>query len=204
MTSEIEPHKTSLAVWDVLSPVVMGRSSKMKVGAKCSAGCSLAGQEIEVHNETGVMTANGRLGAAAWPGTSGLYWTELDFIAPATDGTHSWTVRFTAEKLELPHEAAHSNFSLMIVKPPEHTVTVKVTKQNTETPVQCADVRLGVYRASTDETGLAKVELPKGTYDLNVCHTSYETFSKPVEVIKDVTIAIDFVVAVEPEQEYWR
>jgi len=203
MTSDVEPHNTSLAIWDIPCPVVMGRSSKMKVGVRCSAGCPLTGQQIEVHNETGATKATGRVGAAAWPGTSGLYWTDLDFTAPDTEGTHSWAVRFTAHELELPHEPAFSAFSLIIVKPPEHTVTVKVTEKDTQTPVQHAEVRLGVYRAATDETGLAKVELPKGTYELNVCKIPYETFSEPVEVTEDVTLSIDVVAAVEPQQEYW-
>ncbi|HYR83869.1 MAG TPA: hypothetical protein VE422_07305 [Terriglobia bacterium] len=198
-----EDHTTSLAVWDIPSPVVIGRLSKLKVGARCSAGCQLAGQHIEVHDETGATTATGRLGAAPWSGTSGLYWTELDFTAPDTEGTHSWAVRFTAQEFEQPHEPAFSNFSLIIVGPPDHTVSIKVIEKDTETPVQHAEVRLGVYRASTDEAGLAKVELPKGTYDLTVCKIPYETFSAPVEVIDDITISIDVVAAVEPRQEYW-
>ena len=37
------PHTTSMAVWDVPSPVVMNRSFKVKVGVKCSATCQPGG-----------------------------------------------------------------------------------------------------------------------------------------------------------------
>src|SRR5438093_13225580 len=35
------PHATSLAVWAIPSPVVMGERFKIKVGAKSAAGCKL-------------------------------------------------------------------------------------------------------------------------------------------------------------------
>ena len=40
MTPEAEPHNTSLAIWDIPCPMVMGRSLKMKVGLL--APCALA------------------------------------------------------------------------------------------------------------------------------------------------------------------
>ncbi len=60
---DAEQHKTSLAVWDVASPLVIGRSAKIKVGAKCSAGCQLTGHEIEIHDQTGITVARAGLGA---------------------------------------------------------------------------------------------------------------------------------------------
>src|SRR5512134_1698403 len=63
------PHATSMAVWDVPSPVVMNRSFKVKVGVKCSSACSLAGQLIEVRDDGGTQVGEGRLGETPWPGT---------------------------------------------------------------------------------------------------------------------------------------
>src|ERR1051325_2544016 len=85
-------HKTSLAVWDLPSPLVIGRPAKMKIGAKCSAGCRLTDHEIEIHDQANRNIARARLGAAPWSGTTGLYWAELDFSAPAAAGTHTWSV----------------------------------------------------------------------------------------------------------------
>src|SRR5262245_5758218 len=42
------PHKTSLAVWDVLSPAAMNTWFKAKVGIKCAALCRLTGQLVEI------------------------------------------------------------------------------------------------------------------------------------------------------------
>ena len=198
------PHELSLAVWDLPSPLVMNRSSRMKAGARCSAGCSLTGKEIEIHDQMGARVASGRLGPTPFPGTSALYWAEVDMIAPSTDGPHSWTVRFIAEELELPHKEASSNFSFIAVKPPEHCVTIHVREEKTQTPVESVEVRLGVYRTATDETGLAQVDLPKGNYDLNVWKVGYEIFSRPIQVTSDVSVQVEVVVAVEPEQEYWK
>src|SRR5215813_14078502 len=69
---EAVEHKTSLAVWDQDSPVVIGRTVRMKVGAKCSAGCVLKDQAIEIRNHTGASIARAALGSEPWPGTTGL------------------------------------------------------------------------------------------------------------------------------------
>ncbi len=61
----------------------------------------------------------------------------------------SWTARFEAAELELPHDDASSSFSAAIVRPPEHTLTVKVIEKDTAHPVEEALVRLGAYRAET-------------------------------------------------------
>ena len=73
----VEEHKTSLAVWDLASPVVVGRPGKMKVGAKCSAGCTLTDHEVEVFDaferagEDGVARRFGRRGLALLVGVPG-------------------------------------------------------------------------------------------------------------------------------------
>ena len=196
-------HEISLAIWDLPSPPVVNRRSKIKVGGNCSGGCQLADQEIEIRNEAGGTVANAKLGPAPWFGTSALYWAELDFAAPAAEGTYSWNVGLTAANLELPHARASSQFSFIAVPPPEHTVTVKVIERSTETPVDDVQVRLGVYRGCTDESGSAKVELRKGVYDLVVWKLGYEPLTKALEVIADVTVEVEIEAATEPEQEYW-
>jgi hypothetical protein len=46
-----KPHTSSLAMWDVPSPVVLDSRFTVKVGLKCSASCPLAGATIEIHDE---------------------------------------------------------------------------------------------------------------------------------------------------------
>jgi hypothetical protein len=194
-------HEASLAVWDVPSRAVMGRRFKVKVGAKCSAAeCQLAGREIEVCGETGATVAREKLGDTPWLGTGALYWAEVDLAAPAAEGVYSWTATFASE----PHRTVSSSFSFLTVKPPEHTVTIKVIDRDTDAPVANVAVRLGVYRASTDECGLARMETANGTYDLTMHKVDYETCPRSVEVTGDVNVQVEVWFAPKPAQDpYW-
>ncbi len=189
----VRPHETSLAVWAIPSPVVTGRPFAIKVGAKSAAGCDLADRPIAVCDETGAELASGVLGAKPWPGTSALYWTELKLVAPAKAGMFSWSVQFAAADLALPHRGASSRFSIAIVDPPEHKLTVKVVEQQTASPVENAQVRLGAYRAATGASGVAELMLPKGRYDLNVWKSGYEAPATTIAIDADLAVEIEMV-----------
>src|SRR5207244_254664 len=137
------PHATSLAVWAVPSPVVMGERFGIKVGAKSAAGCKLDAKEIEVRDQTGAIIARANLGETPWPETSALFWTDVELLAPAEEGIFSWSVKFAAAEVEMPHEGASSNFSVVVVKPPQHRLTVNVIEKETAAPVENVQVRLG-------------------------------------------------------------
>ena len=196
-------HEITLAVWDIPSPVVMSRQFKVKVGVKCSAGCQLTGKEVEVHTETGGEVASASLGETPWVGTGALYWAEVDLAAPAAEGQYFWSVRFAAADLEVSHGGASASLSFRTIKPPEHSVLIKVIDKETEAPVQDVAVRLGFYRTSTDESGLAKVEVPKGTYDLSLWKVGYEALPRTVEVTEDVSVHVEILVVPEPPEPYW-
>jgi hypothetical protein len=189
--ADVIPHATSLAVWAVPSPVVMGEEFGIKVGAKSSAGVALTGEMIEVCDEADVVVARGRLGETPLQGTSALYWSEIALLAPAREGVCSWAVKFAPADLDLPHEPASSTFSVAIVRPPQHRLTIKVVEQETAAPIANAQLRLGAYRAATDHAGLAEVDLPAGVYDLGVWKVGYEAPGRTVELNGDVTVAIE-------------
>jgi hypothetical protein len=197
------PHATSMAAWDVPSPVVMNNSFKVKAGVKCAAMCSLAGQLVEVRDESGARAGEGRLGEAPWPGTSALYVAEMELTAPATEGICSWSARFVPTGSELPHEEASAVFGFRTGRPPEHRVKVKVTDKETEEPLENVEVSLGVYRASTDALGLASLQLPGGFYSLNAWKAGYETLPTMVEVDKDLMIQVEalFSPRKDPDDE---
>src|SRR5207302_8959465 len=132
--------------------------------AKSAGGSSLAGTAIEVCDEAGEVLARGELNDTPWPGTDALYWTEVALRAPATAGLRIWSVKFAAAGLELPHDASSASFSIAVVDPPEHRLTVKVVAKETQAPIEDAVVCLGAYRASTGPFGVAEVMMPKGTY----------------------------------------
>ena len=76
ITFTTKPHDTSMAVWDVPSPVVISHPFTVKVGVKCSAPCQLAGRVIDVCDGEGHRVATGTLGDSPWPGTTALYVAE--------------------------------------------------------------------------------------------------------------------------------
>ena len=77
----------------------------------------------------------------------------------------------------------------------EHTLTVTVAADGT--PLADAVVRLGPYREPTDASGIAKIRLARGRYELVVWRTGYAMTATPVAVEADAAIA----VATEPLPE---
>ena len=199
--STTTPHPTSIAVWDVPSPVVVNSSFTVNVGMTCSLACQLTGQLIVVRDEAGIQAGEGRLGDTPWPGTSALYGAQVHLAAPAGEGMYTWAVTFAGTESETPHEDASATFSFRTARPPDHRVTVTVLERDTEAPLEHVQVRLGVYRASTDERGRASLEVPKGRYDLSLGKVGYETHSQTVEVTQDVTIQVKAVSAPDKDPD---
>ena len=204
ITVKTVAHDTSLAVWGVPSPIVIDHPFRIHVAATCSAGCDLKGKEIQICDESGASLARGNLGETPWDGTRALYWTEVDLVAPAKEGATSRSISFAPTELQLPHGGASARFGFETVKPPQYSVTVKVVQKDAGTPIEDAQVRLGVYFACSDQTGLAIVAIPQGTYDLDVLKTGYEAPSRVLYVNGDVTVEVE-VAVIPPENPdaYW-
>jgi hypothetical protein len=188
------PHATSLAVWANPSPVVIGDPFKIKVGAKSSGACELRGAQIEIQDETGARIGVGTLGDTPWVDTGALYWTEVDLAAPMKEGVVSWSARFAPSALKIPHDGSSAEFSFAAVRPPEHSVTVRVIEKDTGVPIPNAQVRLGAYMASTDESGLAKLKTSGGTYDVIAWKGGYKSPSVTLAVTEDVGVQIEAAV----------
>lgn len=187
-------HATSMAVWDVPSPIAVGDRFRMKVGVKCSADCNLTDKQIEIYDHEGSKVATEKLGHVPWPDTGTLYWVEVELESPGTEGYYRWTVKFPEPDLELPHEEASYQFAFTTARPPEHVVTVEVIDKDTKTPIKNADVLLHPYRGYTDEGGVAKLEVPKGEYEIWVSKYKYKTFQTTVKVASDVAVKAELLV----------
>ncbi|MEA2905654.1 MAG: hypothetical protein QOI12_3041 [Alphaproteobacteria bacterium] len=195
------PQGTSLAVWDIPSPVVTGARFAIKVGAKSAAGQELRGARIEIRDDTGATVAQSMLGGTPWPDTSALYWTEVELSAPAHEGLGAWRATFAASELELPHDASSSTFSVAVVRPPEHRLTVKVVERETANPVENAIVRAGAFRATTNPGGLAQVAMPKGTFDLAIWKVGYEAPVRTVVIEDDMTVEVEVLTLPEEDPD---
>ncbi len=192
----VKPHITSMAVWDVPSPIAFNARFKLKVGVKCSAECKLTGKEIEILNHQGEKVATGMLGEFPWPASGALYWAEVELEAPATEGYHNWTVQFPNPDLELPHGEASYPLVFGVVRPPEHLVTVEVIDKDEKTPIMNAQVMLHPYRGFTDKHGMVKIGVTKGEYILCIPkHDKYKTFQKTVHVDSEVAFKAELAVA---------
>lgn len=205
--SEREPieheatHTTSLAVWDLTSPVVIGCRTTLKVGVACPAGCDLTGTWIDVYNETGARVGGGKLGSVPWPATTALYWAELDLAAPEVEGDQSWS--FHATTPEPPHGQATSIVRFVASRPPEHRVTLEVIDKASGIPLTGVELRVGRFRAATNEAGIAYVEVPAGTCEVCAFKIGYDILSSTAHIIGDTTIRLEVAVAPEPVQPYW-
>ena len=187
-----KPHPTSIAVWDVPSPVIVDRDFEVKVGVKCSALCRLTGRGVEIRDGAGDRVARATLGEATWPGTDSLYWAEVALPGPVTKAVSVWSVTFLAADV---HEAASATFSCRAARPPEHTATIQVAARDTGAPVEGVEVRLGAYEAFTDRRGLATVEVPTGSYDLTIRKDGYAADPVSVEMSRDTTVDLTLLGA---------
>ncbi len=193
VSSQTRPHQTSLAVWSVPSPVRMADRFAVTVGAKSSGACALGGARIEIRDHAGAVVGDGILDDAPWPGTDALYWTEIALSGPSREGPQCWSVAFAATDLELPHLGSSAEFGFTAARPPEHRVAVAVTESNVATPVEETQIALGPYRAATDKTGMAHIEVPGGTYDLAVWKSGFEPASRTVEIAADVSVQLELI-----------
>ncbi len=223
--SATAPHSTSIAVWGVPSPVVVSSRFTVTVGVKCPAACSLTGRRIVVRDAAGAEVGRGRLGSRPAPGTRALYAARVALAAPAEAGVHAWTATFpaagpaaplvaedgppaapppeTAAPAEAPHAEAQATFSFRAAARPEHSVTVTVHDQGTETPLAAVEVHLGPYRAATDAAGRTRVDVPPGDYDLYVRKAGYAPHTGRVAVTGDIALRVAATPApdVDPDDE---
>jgi hypothetical protein len=201
----VVPQPTSLAVWDVPLSVVRGAAFTVKAGAKSAANASLAGCPIELVDETGAVAGLGRLGDKPLGGTDALYWTEVSLTAPRREGLATFTARFAAAGLALPHDASGTSFGVAVVPPPEHLLRVKVVEQASCAPIPDVELRLGTYRGTTGEAGLAQIALPKGCYELHLWKVGFEASARTIEIDGDALVQIEATVVPEEDPDArWR
>jgi hypothetical protein len=193
------PLATSLAVWDIPSPVIISTPFKVKVGVKISHACGLKGAAVELLDDTGKRKGTGRLGDCPWEGTTALYWAEIEATAPDNDGPTCWSARFPATESDLPHDHALAQFTFVAVRPPNHKLTIMIFDKETAAPIENAQVRLGCFRTVTDASGLAELSVPDGHYEVKAWMVAHELCPTTIEVTKDMTLRLEAVAL--PEED---
>jgi hypothetical protein len=169
------------------------RLQKAKGVEESSGACALSGAKVEIRDDTGAVVGEGMLGDTPRPGTDALYWTEIILDGPCREGWLCWSVACAATGHALPHVGSSAEFSFTAVRPPEHRVEITVTESCVAAPVEETQVALGPYRAATDKTGMAHIEVPAGTYDLAVWKSGFEAAARTVEITADASVAFELI-----------
>jgi hypothetical protein len=195
----VNPHRTHVVAWDIPSAIVVGERFRMKVGIKCSHECHLANRDFGIYDQEGAQIATGALPGDLWPGTTGLYFAEVELEAAAQEGLHTWSVKTPASDAGISHAEGSIGFGVRVVCHPEYLVRVETVDKDSQAPLMGARLVMHPYKAVTDERGVAEVRVAKGAYKLFVSQTRYLTFGLPVEVTGDMTTRAE--LELEPDRE---
>ena len=203
------PHSISMAVWDIPLTAIEGEPFTVKLGARCSANCSLAGNRITVVDTDDNELGSGVLNTDLWRDTQGLYWTEIELIAPSESGVYTpralyQSINDTRETssdeaqatqsdtaIDAPvtndapiHHATNTSFTFRVTPAPDSIVTIEVVDKETQTPIINQPVMLHPYHAKSDEAGKVRFEVPGSEYKLYVSGQSDFVNHKSVQHIK--------------------
>lgn len=193
-----EEHTIDVASWGIPSSIVCGEEFSIKIGARCTRGCTLTGHEIQVCDHAGLVIAAATLGELIESVEGPLFCAEPTLQAPTEEGRYRWKVQFVPSELEIPHDEVVSSFAFSVTPQADHVVTVKALEKDTRSPVNNARITLRPhyyrgwnYRGQTDESGTARVCAPKGKYQLYVAGEQNEKLVPSLEVEGDLTIEIE-------------
>lgn len=205
MTAENELTRSiHVVVWDVPPAIECGEKFSIKVGIKCSAECRPDDCTMQINDHEGTQLAASTISGAAWPGSSALYFAELELTAPDTTGPYRWEATVTVIEQETLHKKCAAGFNLRVVAAPECVINVQAIDRENQTPVQGAKVVVYPYHTFTDAHGMAEVRVPKGEYRLFVSGKNYFPFRCDTEVKSDMTIRAELAVDRElSEAEVW-
>jgi hypothetical protein len=195
-------HAASVNVWGLPSAIPAGERFGFKVGIKCSAGCKLADRPLSILDHQGTQVGAASLGDDLWPGTSALYFAEVEAQAPLATGDHRWQVETAGSDAGAPHAAGSVAFAIRVVSPPDHEVTVEAFDSEKQAPIKGAHVLLHPYRALTDERGMAKIKVAKGRYKLFVSGFNYIAYRDIIDVAGDVTTRAELTAEPEGQEDY--
>jgi len=198
----IMAHAANVNIWGLPSAIAAGERFSFKVGIKCSAGCKLAGRPLSIFDHEGAQVGAASLLDDVWLGTSALYFAELHAQAPLTTGDYRWRVEAPGSASSVPHAAGSCSFTIKVVRPPDHEVTVEAFDREKQSPIEGAHVLLHPYRALTDEKGMAKIKVAKGSYRLFVSGFNYVAYENIIDVAGDVTARAELAVEPEGHEDY--
>jgi hypothetical protein len=200
----VKAHQVSVVVWDVPSAIAAGETFRFKVGVKCSSDCSLTGWLFEIQDEHGGQMAEGALGGQPWPGTTALYYAEVQARAPTVEGLHDWMVDVPGLTSGIPHQGHKARFGVRAVRQPECVVTIEAIDRASQMPIKGAKVVIHPYRAFTDGSGRTQVRVPRGAYRIFVSGTQHLPYRAEHQIHDDLSVRAELIVDRAPtDADLW-
>ncbi|HVZ14539.1 MAG TPA: hypothetical protein VG894_08785 [Bauldia sp.] len=190
VTLSVTAHAAYVHTWDAPSAVAAGARFNVTVGIKCSCGCDLSGRSFRILDEAGGEVAAGTLGREPWPGTGALYFAVAEAVAPNDVGDRAWSVESSGGGLPLPHAAGVAHFPVKVVAAPDYEVRIEVADRASDQPVSGVQVVMHPYRASTDESGVARIWVAKGSYRLHVSGRRYLPCQNSVDADRNLVVKV--------------
>ena len=181
-------HIARVQVWDMPYAIPAGERFRIKVGVKCACACNLAGRIVAVFDQGGAEAAAGLLRETPLPGTTALYFTEIEATAPASVGTHEWRATTPASPSGMPHAAGELSFAIKVVDVPDYEVTIEAIDQDNGKPIKGLHVMLYPYRALTGEDGIARIKVAQGSYQLYISGLKYIPYEDIIDATGNVTL----------------
>ena len=132
----VKAHDVHLNAWDLPSAITAGEAFSFHVGLKCSCGCNLANRSFVVRDQAGTVVASGRLGDAVWPGTSALYFAEVQAVAPADISLHQWMVESAGSNSGIAHAPGSLAIRVRTVAAPDHEITIEAVDRESGAPLK--------------------------------------------------------------------
>jgi hypothetical protein len=111
--------------------------------------------------------------------------------------------RTDSRGINITHEPVRSTVRVVVVLAPEHRVTCAVTDKGSGAPVAGVELRLGPFRGTTDERGVAYVDVGRGTYSVVAWKIGFDMLFRTVHVTADTRLSLEIVATPQPEQPYW-
>jgi hypothetical protein len=103
----------------------------------------------------------------------------------------------------LPHADATSVVTFVVSRAPEHRVTLHVIDKASGAPLAGVELRLGRFRATTGDAGIAYVEVPGGAYEVGTWKNGYQVLSQTAAIAGDTTVHLELTAEPEVERPYW-
>ena len=92
---------------------------------------------------------------------------------------------------DTPHVIEPGERFALMATAPDCEVTVRAVDKEKQTPIKGARVVMHPYRALTDDSGIARVRVAKGQYDILVSGSHYLPVCTRVEITADTTTSAE-------------